>query len=299
MRIGQQVSNFSWPGAPASIGPTFAGIARRAEQAGVESLWVMDHFWQIQPIGPPELDMLEAYTTLGFAAGVTERIQLGALVTAATVRNPALLVKTVTTLDVLSGGRAWLGIGAAWNEEENRGYGLEFPPVAQRFEWLEDTLRLARQMWSADDSSFEGKRFAAPRPLNVPKPVRTPPILVGGVGERKTLRLVAQYADATNIFDAGPEFVAQKLGVLRDHCEAVGRDYDDIRKTVLSRITLSRTGGEAARSGETMMSVSEALDKLGGLAEVGVDTTILGMANDAEEEPYDLLAELVELAAAL
>ncbi len=296
MRIGQQVSYFSWPGAPGSIGPTFAGIARRAEQAGVESLWVMDHLWQIDPIGPPELDMLEAYTTLGFAAGVTERIELGAMVTAVTVRNPALLVKTVTTLDVLSGGRAWLGVGAAWFEAENDGYGIAFPPVAERFEWLEDTLLLARQMWSGDDSPFEGKRYAAPRPLSVPRPVRTPPILIGGVGEKKTLRLVAEHADATNIYDGGPDFVAGKLAVLRRHCDAAGRDYDSIRKTVLSRITLSRAGGEEMASGERAMTVGAALDKLGALAAVGVDTTILGMANDTEEEPYELLAELVERA---
>lgn len=296
MLIGQQVSYFSWPGAPASIGPTFAGIARRAEQAGVHSLWVMDHFWQIDPIGPPEMDMLEAYTALGFAAGVTERIELGAMVTAATVRNPALLVKTVTTLDVLSGGRAWLGIGAAWFEAENRGFGIRFPPVTERFEWLEDTLRLARQMWSGDDAAFEGRRVSAPRPLNVPQPLRTPPVLIGGVGEKKTLRLVAQYADATNIFDAGPDYVAAKLAVLRGHCDDVGRDYDEIRKTVLGRVSLSRAGGEATPSGEPTMSVAQALDKLGALAEVGVDTMIIGMANDAEEAPYELLAELVEQA---
>ena len=243
--------------------------------------------------------MLEAYTALGFAAGVTSRIGLGAMVTAATVRNPALLVKTVTTLDVLSGGRAWLGIGAAWFEEENRGYGIPFPPVAERFVRLEDTLRLARQMWSGDDSPFEGTGFTAPRPLNVPQPVRTPPVLVGGVGERKTLRLVAEYADATNIFDNGPDFVAGKLAVLREHCEAVGRDYDSIRRTVLTRVSLSAKGGERAPSGETTTSVAEAVDKLGRLAEVGVDTAVLGMGNATDEDAYGLLADLVRQVADL
>ncbi|QCX27291.1 LLM class F420-dependent oxidoreductase [Nocardioides jishulii] len=299
MRIGQQVARFTWPGSPGSIGPTFASMARWSEAAGVESLWVMDHFWQIAQIGPPEEEMLEAYTTLGFAAGVTSRIELGAMVTAATVRNPALLVKTVTTLDVLSGGRAWLGIGAAWFEEENRGYGLDFPPTAERFVRLEDTLRLSRQMWSGDDSPFVGEGFTAPRPLNVPQPVRTPPILIGGVGERKTLRYVAKYADATNIFDGGPDFVAQKLGVLRQHCEAEGRDYDEIRKTVLTRISLSERSGEKVASGEETMSLEQAVDKLGSLAEVGVDTAIIGMGNDTDQGTYDLLAQLVEHVASL
>lgn len=299
MRIGQQVSFWSWPGAPATTGPTFARIARDAEAAGVASLWVMDHFWQIDQIGPPDLDMLEAYTTLGFAAGVTSRLELGALVTAATVRNPALLVKTVTTLDVLSGGRAWLGIGAGWYEQENRGYGLDFPPVGERFDHLEDTLRLARQMWAGDDSPFEGRRVRVPRPLNVPAPVRRPPVLVGGVGERRTLRLVAEHADATNIFDGGPDFVAAKLEVLRGHCADVGRDYDSIQKTVLGRLSLSADGRAVAPSGEQTVSVAHALDRLGRLAEVGVDTAIVGMGNDTEAAAYDLLADLVEQAAAL
>lgn len=299
MRIGQQVSSFSWPGSPASLGPTFASIARWSEAAGAESLWVMDHFWQIDAIGPPEQEMLEAYTTLGFAAGVTSRIELGAMVTAATVRNPAVLVKTVTTLDVLSQGRAWLGIGAAWFEAENRGYGLDFPSSAQRFVRLEDTLRLARQMWSGDDAPFVGRGFSAPRPLNMPQPVRTPPILVGGVGERKTLRLVAQYADATNIFDGGPEFVAGKLAVLRRHCDEVGRDFAEIRKTVLTRITLSRAGGDVGPSGERTVTVDEAVEALGRLADVGVDTAVVGLGNDAEQSTYELFAALVEQAARL
>lgn len=299
MRIGQQVASFTWPGSPASIGPTFASVARWSEAAGAESLWVMDHVWQIEQIGPPEHEMLEAYTTLGFAAGVTSRIELGAMVTAATVRNPALLVKTVTTLDVLSGGRAWLGIGAAWFEAENRGYGLDYPSTAERFVRLEDTLRLARQMWADDDSPFKGGSFSAPRPLNRPQPLRTPPILIGGVGERKTLRMVAQYADATNIFDGGPEFVAGKLEVLRRHCDDVGRDFGEIRKTVLTRASLSRRAGEETATGERTVTVAEALDNLAALAAVGVDTAVVGMGNDADEGTYELVAELVEGAAQL
>jgi F420-dependent oxidoreductase-like protein len=295
VRIGQQVSSFTWPGAPASIGPTLASIARWSEDAGAESFWVMDHFWQIPAIGPSEQEMLEAYTTLGFVAGVTTRIELGAMVTGASVRNPALLLKTVTTLDVLSGGRAWLGIGAGWYEDENVGYGIGFPSTAERFVRLEDALRLAQQMWSGDDAPFHGAWFRAPRPLNSPAPIRRPPVLVGGVGEHKTLRLVARYADATNLFDAGPEYVARKLAVLREHCEQLRRDPESIRKTVLTRISLSeRGGGGRAPSGEETVTVAEAVDKLGRLAEVGIDTAVVGMGNDMEESAYPLLADLVE-----
>src|SRR6478736_10153798 len=196
MRLGLQVSYFTWPVAPASIGPTFGRIARNAEDAGLVSLWVMDHFFQIHVIGPPELDMVEGYTALAFAAGQTTRIELGTLVTGVTYRHPGLLVKTVTTLDVLSEGRAWLGIGAAWNEEEHRGLGVSYPGTSERFERLEETLRLAHQMWSDDDRPFEGKHYRLERPLNHPQAIASPRprILIGGGGEKKTLRLVAQYA---------------------------------------------------------------------------------------------------------
>ncbi len=294
MRIGQQVSSFTWPGAPASIGPTLGNIARWSEYAGATSFWVMDHFWQIPAIGPSEQEMLEAYTTLGYVAGQTSRIELGAMVTGAHVRNPALLLKTVTTLDVLSGGRAWLGIGAGWYEDEAVGYGIDFPSTRDRFVRLEDTLRLALQMWDADDAPFRGIGYRAPRPLNSPRPLRRPPILVGGVGEQKTLRMVAQYADGTNLFDAGPEYVAGKLAVLREHCENLGRDFGAIRKTVLTRVSLSQQGGGRAPSGEQTMSVAQAVDKFGALAMVGIDTAVVGMGNDVEESAYALLAEVVK-----
>ena len=297
VRLGLQVSYFSWPDAPASIGPTFGRVARNAEDAGLASLWVMDHFFQINVIGPPELDMIEGYTALAFAAGQTSRIELGTLVTGVTYRHPGLLVKTVTSLDVLSSGRAWLGIGAAWNEEEHRGLGVPYPPVGERFERLEETLQIAHQMWDGDDSPYAGKHYLLERPLNVPRPVRRPrpPILIGGGGEKKTLRLVATYADACNFFERGlgPDGLRRKCEVLREHCARVGRDYAEIDKTVLSRVSLSKDGTGHAPSGEPFSSVDEFVDRLGGLAEAGMDTAILGMGNDTDDTAYDLVAEVV------
>lgn len=298
MRLGLQVSYFSWPGAPATIGPAFGRIARNAEDAGLASLWVMDHFFQIGGIGPPELEMLEAYTALGFAAGQTSRIELGTLVTGVTYRHPGILVKTVTTLDVLSGGRAWLGIGAGWNEEEHRGLGVPFPPMRERFERLEETLQVAQRMWRGDESPYAGKHFTLERPLNSPPAVRKPhpPVLVGGMGEQKTLRLVARYADACNFFDVGPGRLRAKCDVLRERCADEGRDYDEIEKSVLTRITLARGGSGRAPSGEPTSSVEQAVDRLGVLAEAGIDTAILGMANDTDPDAYELVAELVRQA---
>ncbi|MCK0111619.1 LLM class F420-dependent oxidoreductase [Ornithinimicrobium sp. F0845] len=300
MKLGMQVSYWSWPDAPASIGPTFTRLARDAEQAGLVSLWVMDHFFQIPAIGPPESEMLEAYTTLGFAAGVTSRIQLGAMVTGVTYRHPGILAKTVTTLDVLSGGRAWLGLGAGWFDDEHRALGVPFPPVAERFEHLEETLQIVNRMWDGDEGEYVGTHHHLERPLNSPQPVRRPPVLIGGGGERKTLRLVAQYADACNLFDyTGPGVLQGKFDVLARHCADLGRDPAQIEHTVLSRVALTRDGGETMASGETSLSVAQAVDKLGALAEIGTDTVILGMANDTDPAAYELVAELVEQAADL
>jgi F420-dependent oxidoreductase-like protein len=289
MRLGLQVPDFTWPGSPQSLAPTFARIARTAEDSGMASLWVMDHFFQIEMIGPPEHEMLEAYTTLGYAAAVTERLKLGTMVTGVTYRYPGILVKTVTTLDVLSGGRAYLGIGAAWNEEEHRGLGVPYPPVAERFERLEETLRIVRQMWSADESPFHGKYYELERPLNSPPPIQQPhpPILIGGTGERKTLLLVARYADACNIFEAGPDFVRQKLEVLRAHCEAEGRPYDEIEKTTLGILALSRDGEEGTST------VAEAVERFGTLASLGVDHAIVSLPRVYDEGAFELVPELV------
>ena len=302
MRLGLQVSYFSWPGAPASIGPTFGRIARDAEGAGLSSLWVMDHFFQIAMIGPPELDMLEGYTALAFAAGQTSRIELGTLVTGVTYRHPGLLAKTVTTLDVLSGGRAWLGIGAAWNEEEHRGLGVPYPSTGERFERLEETLQICLQMWAGDESPYVGKHHRLERPLNVPQSLCRPhpPILIGGGGEKKTLRLVAQYADACNLFDTGlgPEGIPRKLDVLRRHCEDVGRDYADIEKTVLARVTLGAEGSRGP-SGEPCATVDQTVERFGRLSDAGVDTVLMGMSNDTDEAVYEHVAEVVRQVAPL
>ncbi len=289
MRIGLQVSDFTWPGSPESIGPTFARIARDADQAGMASLWVMDHFFQISMIGPPEHEMLEGYSALAFAAGVTERITLGTLVTGVTYRHPGLLVKTVTTLDVLSGGRAWLGIGAAWNEEEHRGLGVPYPPVAERFERLEETLQIARQMWDGDESPYAGAHYSLDRPLNSPPALSRPHprILIGGGGEKKTLRLVAQYADACNIFDMGPDAVKAKYDVIAAHCETVGRDPAEIERTVLSQVDLAAE------------SVDQVVERLGSLAAIGTDHVILGVARVHERGALDPVPELVRQAESL
>jgi len=218
MRVGLHIANFTWPGGPPALARDLRRIATTAEEAGFARLSVMDHVWQIHAIGPPEHEMLEAYTTLGYLAACTSRIDLVSWVTAVVYREPGLLAKEVSTLDVLSDGRAWLGIGAAWNEAEARGLGLPFPPTGERFERLEEALQICLQMWSDSDAAYQGKHYTLERTLNSPQPLRRPhpPIMIGGGGERKTLRLVAQYAQACNLF-AGPE-LERKLDVLREHC---------------------------------------------------------------------------------
>jgi F420-dependent oxidoreductase-like protein len=243
MELGLHVANFTWSGGDAEIAPTLARMARTAESAGISRMTVMDHVWQISLNGPPANAMLEAYTTLGFLAAHTERVRLHTLVTGAVYRAPGLLAKMVSTLDVLSGGRAALGIGAAWNEEEARGLGLPFAPIAERFERLEETLQICLRMWSGEERPYEGTHYRLERPLNSPQPLTRPhpPIMIGGTGERKTLALVARYADACNIFN-GPE-AAHKLDVLREHCEREGRDYDSIEKTTAFPMRVEASAG--------------------------------------------------------
>src|SRR5256714_3099275 len=250
MKIACNMPNFTWPGGPATLGSTLPQIARTADQVGFQSISVMDHFWQIGRNGPPEHDMLEGYTALAFMAGLTSRVTLGTMVTGAVYRHPGVLAKTVTALDVLSGGRAWLGIGAAWNEAESRGLGIPFPPIAERFERLEETLQICLQMWEGNRGSekpFNGKHFQLERPLNVPQAVSRPRprILIGGMGEKKTLRLVAQYADACNLFPT-PE-LPHKLDVLREHCKALGRNYDEIEKTAVFAFDIGEKGEKAGQ----------------------------------------------------
>src|SRR3954466_10377126 len=217
MRIGLQVTSFTWPNHQGSLGETFGLIAQRAEQAGLFSLWVMDHFFQIPGVGPASHEMLEGYSALAFAAARTNRIKLGTMVTGVTYRYPGLLVKTVTTLDVLSGGRAYLGIGAAWNEDEHRGLGVPFPPLKERFEPLEETLQVAHLMWGDENPPYDGKHLHLAETLNSPQALTKPhpPILIGGDGEEKTMRLIAKYGDACNFFAfAGPDYVRHKYDVL-------------------------------------------------------------------------------------
>ncbi|MGC8627435.1 MAG: LLM class F420-dependent oxidoreductase [Acidimicrobiales bacterium] len=242
MKVGLHIPDYTWPGGAPRLGERLAEVAQAAEEAGFDSISVMDHVWQIGHIGPPENEMLEAYTTLGYLAGKTKRISVMALVTAVVYRSPGLLAKMVSTLDVISGGRAWLGIGAGWNEEESRGLGLFFPPRKERFERLEEALQICLQMWSGEDKPFEGRYYHLARTLDSPRPISLPhpPILIGGSGEKKTLRLVARYAQACNLF-LGPG-IEHKLEVLRAHCDAVGRPYEEIEKTVNFTFDLGEKG---------------------------------------------------------
>jgi len=287
MHVGLQVPNFTYPNGQAELGDTFGLIVERAERAGFYSLWVMDHFFQIRMAGPPEHEMLEGYSALAFAAGRSNHLKLGTLVTGVTYRYPGLLIKTATTLDVLSHGRAYLGIGAAWNEEEHNGLGVPFPPTAERFERLEETLKLAHQMWSGDEKPFEGKHYQLARPLNSPQAVQKPhpPILIGGTGERKTLRFVAQYADACNLFARmGDDVLKQKLDVLRGHCEAVGRPYSEIEKTSLDTLHVTSDGRNNS------MTPAAAVAYFAHLAEIGFDHAIVSLPNVYELGVFDLFA---------
>jgi F420-dependent oxidoreductase-like protein len=283
VKIGLQIPDFTWPGGPARLGADLAGVARTADAAGFEFISVMDHFFQIPVVGPAEREMLEAYTTLGYLAGVTSRAKLVTLVTGAVYRHPGILAKIVTTLDVLSGGRAWLGIGAAWNEEESRGLGIPFPPVAERFERLEETLQICLQMWRGDQTPYAGRRYQLERPLNSPQALSQPhpPIMIGGGGERKTLRFVARYAQACNLFPT-PD-LAHKLDVLRAHCEAEGRDYNEIIKTCYFVFDVGEKGEKAG----------QVVDQLGGLAQMGFQAAIGAVARVWEVTPLEVIGSEV------
>lgn len=283
MKLGLHLPSFTWPGGSARLAEHLGTIAATAEEVGFDRVSVMDHFWQIGHLGPPEQEMLEAYTALGFLAARTERVRLLTLVTGAVYRQPGLLAKAVTTLDVLSGGRAMLGIGAAWNEEEAVGLGLEFPPVAERFERLEEALQICLQMWSASEDPFSGRHYRLGRTLNAPAPLSRPhpPILIGGSGEKKTLRLVARYAQACNLFP-GPD-LAHKLNVLREHCAREGRDYDEIEKTVLFNFDLGEDGEHAG----------EIVEHLGQLAGLGFSVAHGAVVDVARLRPLELIGERV------
>lgn len=267
MKLGFSIGNFSWSSPTDQIGPTVARLVRIADEGGIDSFWTMDHFFQIEATGePPEAPLPEGYTTLAFVAGQTQHIKLGTLVTCAVYREPGVLVKIVTSLDVLSGGRALFGVGAGWYDAEARGLGIPFPPLSERFERLEEVLQIARQMWSGDEASYAGRHYQMGRLLNSPNSLQRPhpPILIGGGGEKKTLRLVAKYGDMCNLADIPGvvplEALAHKLQVLRGHCEDVGRDYDEIEKTVMSFL---QAGDDLSADRDHMLRHFEALAELG------------------------------------
>jgi F420-dependent oxidoreductase-like protein len=259
MNLDLHVTSFDWAGKGPAIGPGIARLALTAETIGVRTLSFMDHYFQMDAVAPAKDPMLEGYTALGYVAALTQKLRLRVLVTGVTYRHPGLLAKIITTLDVLSGGRAELGIGAAWYEREHLGLGVPFPPLSERFERLEEALQICQQMWSVNNGPFEGKHYQLAETLCSPAPVSSPHprIMIGGGGERKTLRLVAQYADACNFF-GDPEQVAQKIEVLRHHCDAVQRDIRDIEVTALLRGTPDWTVDNVLRSAEAYAAVGVA-----------------------------------------
>jgi F420-dependent oxidoreductase-like protein len=288
MDIGLQIPNYTWPNGAPALGVELFEVASTADRLGFSSIAVMDHFFQIRGVGPTENDMLEAYTTLGFLAAHTHRATLFTLVTGVHYRHPGLLAKAMTTLDVLSEGRSMLGIGAGWNEEESRGLGFPFPPVAERFERLEETLRYCLQMWSDDDGPFNGKYYQAERLLNVPQSLSRPhpPIMIGGGGEKKTLRLVAKYAQACNLFNT-PD-LEHKLDVLKQHCETEGRDYDEITKTVYVTLDIGDKGEKQ----------SQLIDELGRLNGLGFEMAIGAVPQVPRIEPLERIGlEVLPVAA--
>jgi F420-dependent oxidoreductase-like protein len=283
MKLGLQIPDLTWPGGAAKLGPTLATIAKTADEAGFDSIGLMDHFFQIGSIGPPEHEMLEAYTTLGFLAAHSERAKLMTVVTGVHYRHPGILAKIVTALDVLSGGRAWLGIGAGWNEQESRGLGVPFPPLKERFEMLEETLEICLQMWSGDEKPYRGKHYQLERPLNSPQSLSRPHpgIMIGGSGEQKTLRLVARFGDACNLWPT-PE-IPHKLEILRAHCEAVGRDYDAIEKTAMLQFDIGEKGEK----------VDAVIGQLHWLAGMGIQTVIGGVKDVWRVKPLEIFGERV------
>ncbi|MGH9247110.1 MAG: LLM class F420-dependent oxidoreductase [Acidimicrobiales bacterium] len=247
IRIGFQIPNFTFPAvAPDQLFDKIAAIATTAESSGFDTVMVMDHFYQLPMLGPADREMFEAYTLLGALAARTSSARLGTLVTGVTYRNPALLAKEVTALDVISRGRAFLGIGAAWYDVEHEGLGVDFPPVAERFERLEEVVQICRAMFRGERPTIDGRYYRVREAINSPAPLQPggPPIMIGGSGERKTLRLAAQYADAVNLLAAIPA-IPHKLEVLARHCDAFERDMDDINKTTLLSLFLGRTAEEA------------------------------------------------------
>jgi F420-dependent oxidoreductase-like protein len=311
IRLGLQIPNFTCPGVPPDrLFEQVAAQAVAAEESGFDSVWVMDHFYQLPMLGPSSANMLEGYSLLSALAARTSRVSLGTLVTGVTYRHPSVLAKQVTTLDVVSAGRAVLGIGAAWNEEEHRAYGIPFPPAPERLDRLEEALQICRAMFTQEKATVEGRYYRVTEAMNFPRPVRPDgiPVLVGGGGEKRTLRLVAEYADACNFF-GGVDDVRHKLEVLQAHCEAVGRDPADVTKTRLGSLAVARSGDEARaslaeyanRQGVTPGRVAayttggpdEIADKVGALLETGLDGLIFNMGHTCDPDEIRLAGSIL------
>ena len=291
MKVGLQISSFSWTGGSEAIGPTLARIVRQADELGFDSIWVMDHFFQIRGVGRPEEPMLEGMTTLGFMAAHSQRARLGLMVGGVHYRHPGLWVKATTTLDVLSGGRAWLGIGAAWNAEESHALAFPFPPLGERFELLEETLQIAHAMFDGErgtEGTYHGRHYQAERLLNSPQSLSRPrvPIMIGGGGERKTLRLVAQYADACNVFGT-PEAIARKYAILDAHCAAVGRDPNEIERSTLQTVRLAGDGAGGTES------PARVVERFGELADAGAQHVIVSLRDVHQPDRLELFGRAV------
>ena len=292
MKLGLQIPSFSYPGGPREIAPTLERIVRTADDVGFDSIWVMDHLFQIRSVGAVDEPMLEGWTALGFIAAHTKHARIGLMVGGIHYREPGIWVKAATTLDVLTGGRAWLGLGAAWNEEESRGLGFDFPPLSVRFEMLEETLQIAYEMFEGEQGSgrgLRGRHYQPTRLLNSPQSISRPrvPIMIGGGGERKTLRLVARYADAANVF-GGPEKIHHKWQVLRRHCEAVGRPFEEIeRSTLQGGLRLSRDGGSGTES------PAQLVDRFAELGDAGAQHVLFSVRDAWRTETLELIGSEV------
>jgi F420-dependent oxidoreductase-like protein len=293
MKLGLQIPSFTWPGGAERIGPTLARMGQAAEDAGFSSLWVMDHFFQIEMVGKPEEPMLEGYNALNFLAAATQKIRLGTLVTGVIYRYPGILIKAMTTLDVLSGGRAYFGIGAGWYEREAIALGVPFPPLKERFERLEETVQIALQMWSGKAAPYSGKHYRLAETLCSPLPISKPhpPIMIGGVGEKRTLPLVAKYADACNLYAfENLDLLRAKLDVLRRHCDTIGRPFEEIERTAIGAIDL-RQGAMNAR---------EAIEYCRRVSDAGIQHFIVSLPGDYELKPIEVMGkEVIPAVAAL
>lgn len=288
MKFGLEINEHDWSGGPAQMGSHLSGIGRRAEAAGFHSVWVWDHFIQLRRWEDP---LMEGWMMLSYLAAATERIRMGTLVTGVTYRHPAILVKQASTLDVLSGGRSYFGVGAAWNEREHGAFGVRYPPISERFEMLEDLLRIAKQTWSGDTGAFDGRHVQLTERMDNPPPLQRPhpPILIGGGGERKTLRLVAQYGDATHQTTSDPATMRHKMAVLRDHCERLGRDYEEIERFCGLDVSSSQHRGQLAEP-------DLLLERIAALDQAGADGAFFDMPKLPDSDSIERFGEVIRLA---